>query len=66
MADPNPNDIKRRWFEPASAILMALATLSTAWCSYNPRGGMGRAAASLQKRVALTRKLRYCIWRETR
>ena len=34
MADPNPSEAKRRWFEPASAILMALATLGTAWCSY--------------------------------
>jgi len=23
MADPNPNEAKRRWFEPASAILFA-------------------------------------------
>ena len=34
MADLNPSEGKQRWFEPASAILMALATLSTAWCSY--------------------------------
>jgi hypothetical protein len=25
---------KRRWVEPVAALLMALATLSTAWCSY--------------------------------
>jgi hypothetical protein len=25
---------KKRWVEPMTAILMALATLSTAWCSY--------------------------------
>ena len=34
MTDSNPNESRRRWFEPASAILMALATLGTAWCSY--------------------------------
>jgi len=34
MTDSNPSEGKRRWFEPASAILMALATLGTAWCSY--------------------------------
>jgi hypothetical protein len=25
---------KRRWLEPLTAIVMALSTLSTAWCSY--------------------------------
>lgn len=25
---------KRSWFEPACAVLMAVASLSTAWCSY--------------------------------
>jgi hypothetical protein len=25
---------KKRWVEPVTALLMALATLSTAWCSY--------------------------------
>src|ERR1041385_3621798 len=27
-------DEKRKWVEPVSALLMALATLSTAWCGY--------------------------------
>ena len=26
---------KKRWVEPVTAVLMALATLSTAWCSYH-------------------------------
>ena len=30
----NPDDSKRSWFEPVTAILMAVASLSTAWCSY--------------------------------
>ena len=30
-AAPEP---KRPWFEPATAILMGVASLSTAWCSY--------------------------------
>jgi len=25
---------RKRWVEPVTALLMALATLSTAWCSY--------------------------------
>jgi len=59
MADPNPNDIKRRWFEPASAILMALATLSTAWCSYQSSKWSGQSgdfatkAARLEQKAAL-------------
>jgi hypothetical protein len=59
MADPNPNDIKRRWFEPASAILMALATLSTAWCSYQSSKWNGQSsqfatnAARLEHKAAV-------------
>jgi hypothetical protein len=45
MADLNPNETKRRWFEPASAILMALATLSTAWCSYQSSKWNGQSSA---------------------
>ena len=29
-----PPQEKRKWVEPVTAVLMALATLSTAWCSY--------------------------------
>jgi hypothetical protein len=25
---------KQKWVEPVSALIMALATLSTAWCSF--------------------------------
>jgi hypothetical protein len=59
MADPNPNQVKRRWFEPASAILMALATLSTAWCSYQSSkwsgqsGGFAAEAGRLNQKAAL-------------
>jgi hypothetical protein len=59
MADPNPNQVKRRWFEPASAILMALATLSTAWCSYQSSkwsgqsGGFAAEAGRLTQKAAL-------------
>jgi hypothetical protein len=31
--DREPQE-KKRWVEPVTALLMALATLSTAWCSY--------------------------------
>jgi hypothetical protein len=59
MADPNPNQVRRRWFEPASAILMALATLSTAWCSYQSSrwngqsSGFAAEAARLNQKAAL-------------
>jgi hypothetical protein len=52
---------KRRWLEPASAILMALATLSTAWCSYqcSKWGGLSSDlatnAARLEQKAALLR-----------
>jgi hypothetical protein len=61
MANLNPNKVTRRWFEPASAILMALATLSTAWCSYQSSKWNGqssdfatRAARSDQQAALLT------------
>ena len=59
MADPTPNENRRRWFEPASAILMALATLSTAWCSYQSSkwsgqsGGFAAEAGRLNQKAAL-------------
>ena len=58
MAD-SPNEDKRRWLEPASAILMALATLSTAWCSYQSSKWSGQSsevatsAARLEQKAAL-------------
>jgi hypothetical protein len=38
------SDSKRPWFEPVSAILMAVASLSTAWCSYQSSSWSGTAA----------------------
>jgi hypothetical protein len=32
-SNPPPQE-KKKWVEPVAALLMALATLSTAWCSY--------------------------------
>jgi hypothetical protein len=40
----NP-DAKRIWFEPVTAILMAVASLSTAWCSYQSSRWSGESAA---------------------
>jgi hypothetical protein len=44
MTDSNPKESRWRWFEPASAILMALATLSTAWCSYQSSKWNGQSS----------------------
>jgi hypothetical protein len=55
----SPNEDKRRWLEPASAILMALATLSTAWCSYQSSKWSGQSsevatsAARLEQKASL-------------
>src|SRR5438132_7538591 len=59
MDELNPSEAKRRWVEPASAILMALATLSTAWCSYQSSkwngqsGGFATQAGRLNQKAAL-------------
>jgi len=50
---------ERGWLEPASAILMALATLSTAWCSYQSSKWSGQSSevatspARLEQKAAL-------------
>src|SRR6266581_187062 len=49
MTDQNPGQAKRRWFEPASAILMALATLGTAWCSYQSSEWNGQSSTFATK-----------------
>lgn len=56
MADLNPSEARRRWFEPASAILMALATLSTAWCSYQSSKWNGQSGDFATKAVRLEQK----------
>lgn len=44
MTDTTTSEDKRRWLEPASAILMALATLSTAWCSFQSSKWSGQSS----------------------
>ena len=38
-------DPKKRWFEPVTAILMAVSSLSTAWCSYQSSRWSGQSSA---------------------
>jgi hypothetical protein len=51
------DEVKRIWFEPVTAILMAVASLSTAWCSYQislwsgQRSGFETHADKLEKQA---------------
>ena len=47
---------KRRWVEPVTAVLMALATLSTAWCSYQSAAWTRRANRLMNDYNALERR----------
>jgi hypothetical protein len=47
---------KKRWVEPVTALLMALATLGTAWCSYESAAWTRRANRLLNEFNALERR----------
>ena len=47
---------KKRWVEPVTALLMALATLSTAWCSYQSAGWTRRSNRLINEYNALERR----------
>jgi len=47
---------KKRWVEPVTAVLMALATLSTAWCSYQSASFTRRANRLMNDYNALERR----------
>jgi hypothetical protein len=57
----NSTESKRAWFEPVAAVLMAVTTLSTAWCSYQSSkwsgksGGDATQADRLERRAAALR-----------
>jgi hypothetical protein len=46
---------KRPWFEPACAILMAVASVATAWCSYQSSNWSG-ASSDLASQAAETHR----------
>src|SRR5215216_3237542 len=61
----NPSDLesmpdreaqKRKWVEPVAAVLMALATLSTAWCSFESAAWTRRSNRLMNDFNALERK----------
>src|SRR6184192_4019535 len=47
---------KKRWIEPVVALLMALATLSTAWCSYQSAAWTRQSNRFMNEFNALERK----------
>jgi hypothetical protein len=47
---------KKRWVEPVTALLMALATLSTAWCSYESAAWTRRSNRLMNDFNALERR----------
>src|SRR6188472_2017607 len=54
---PNREPQERKaWVEPVTALLMALATLSTAWCSYQSAAWTRRANRLMNEFNALERR----------
>src|SRR5437773_8862581 len=47
---------KKRWVEPVTALLMALATLSTAWCSFQSAAWTRKSNRLMNEFNALERK----------
>src|SRR5437773_7025451 len=47
---------KKRWIEPVTALLMALATLSTAWCSYQSAAWTRKSNRLMNEFNALERR----------
>jgi hypothetical protein len=47
---------KKRWVEPVAALLMALATLSTAWCSFESAAWTRKSNRLMNEFNALERK----------
>lgn len=47
---------KKRWVEPITALLMALATLGTAWCSYESAAWTRRSNRAMNEFNALERR----------
>ena len=47
---------KKRWVEPVAALIMALATLGTAWCSYESAAWTRRANRLMNEYNALERR----------
>src|SRR3954464_8209433 len=51
-----PEPSKKRWVEPVTALLMALATLSTAWCSYQSAAWTRKSGRTMYEFSSLEHK----------
>jgi hypothetical protein len=56
MSENSPETAKRKWIEPVVAIIMALTTLSTAWCSYQSAAWTRVANRKMNEYNALERR----------
>src|SRR5271165_6684622 len=43
-SDSRVNERRKRWFEPATVILMAITTIATTWCSYQSSRWSGQSS----------------------
>jgi len=56
MSEKSAEPLDRKWIEPVVAVLMALATLSTAWCSYESAAWTRRSNARMNESTGLERR----------
>ena len=56
MAEQLAASSRRKWIEPVVALLMALTTLCTAWCSYQSAAWTRRSNARMNESNALERR----------
>jgi hypothetical protein len=56
MAENPTESPQRKWIEPVVAVLMALTTLCTAWCSYQSAAWTRRSGALMNESNALERR----------
>src|SRR5437667_8695480 len=56
MAEKSANSPRRKWIEPVVAVLMALTTLCTAWCSYESAAWTRRSNRLMNESNALERQ----------
>lgn len=56
MGDANAQEPKKPWFEPACAILMAVASVATAWCSYQSSSWSGESSDLASQAAKLHRQ----------
>src|SRR5882724_12486503 len=56
MAEKSANSPRRKWIEPVVAVLMALTTLCTAWCSYESAAWTRRSNRLMNESNAVERR----------